>query len=107
MLDIKALLIKILVAIGRPPYVWKTSQRTISQGASTKDYWTMPDKMVAKSGYTRIPIAYVTSNGAVGLVGTTLTSDNDVRVQTFNYAGSSQSTTIVCLFLWLRDDLIT
>ena len=89
------------------PYVWTTSTRTITQGAGTKDYWTMPDKMLAKSGHTRIPIAYVTSNGAIGLVGCTLTSDNDVRVQTYNYAGSSQSTTIVCLYIWLRDDLIT
>ena len=105
MLDVKKLLTKMLVQMAKPPYQWRLSQRTISQG-SGKNYWTMPDSMPAKAGYTRIPIAYVTSNGSIGLLGSTLTSSNAVQVQTYNYASSSQSTTIVCLFLWVRDDLI-
>lgn len=88
------------------PYVWKLQARSITQNAGTKDYWTMPDTMLAKSGYTRVPIAYGTSNSSVCPVGTLLASDNTVKVQTYNYAGSSQTSTLYCLYLWLRDDLI-
>lgn len=105
MLDVKKLLTKILVDIAKPPYVWRISSRAITQN-SGKNYWTMPETMDTKPGYTRIPIAYVTSNGNIGLLGSTLTSSNTVQVQTYNYASSSQSTTIVCLFLWVRDDLM-
>lgn len=96
---------ELLAKIARPPFLFKVSTRSITQSGGTKDYWTLPDTMEPISGYTRIPILYGTTDGAVGVVGTVLSSNN-VQAQTFNYAGTQKTVTIFCLFLWVRDDLI-
>ena len=103
MLNVKKTLSKILTAINAP-IIFKVASRSITQNAGSKDYWTLTDHMEAKTGYTRVPIAYGTSNGALAVLCTRMNGDA-VEVQTFNYAGSQTTATIICLYIWIRDDL--
>ena len=104
MLNVKKLLTKILIAI-KAPILFKVNTRTITQNAGTKDYWTMPDTFNDITGYTKFAIAIGTSNGALCTLCTRLNS-NRVEVQTFNYAGSQQSATLSCLYLWIKNDFM-
>lgn len=103
MLNVKKTLTKILTAINAP-IIFKVASRSITQNAGSKDYWTLTDSMEAKTGYTRVPIAYGTTDGALAVLCTRMNGDA-VEVQTFNYAGSQKTATIICLYIWIRDDL--
>lgn len=103
MLNVKKTLSKILTAINAP-IIFKVASRSITQSAVSKDYWTLTDDMEAKTGYTRVPIAYGTSDDSLAVLCTRRNGDK-VEVQTYNYAGSQTTATITCLYIWIRDDL--